>query len=46
MQESSIIIAINNDKNAPINHIADYVINANVEDVVPKMIRYYKQNSK
>ncbi|MBB3186521.1 electron transfer flavoprotein subunit alpha/FixB family protein [Microbacter margulisiae] len=46
MQESSIIIAINNDKNAPINHIADYAINANVEDVIPKMIRYYKQNSK
>ena len=30
----------------PINAIADYVINGNVEDVVPKMIKYYKQNSK
>jgi Electron transfer flavoprotein, alpha subunit len=46
MQESSIIIAINNDENAPINTISDYVITANVEDVVPKMIKYYKQNSK
>jgi len=46
MQESAIIISINNDENAPINAIADYVITANVEDVVPKMIKYYKQNSK
>ena len=28
MQESSIIISINNDPNAPINTIADYVITA------------------
>ncbi|MCD8388327.1 MAG: electron transfer flavoprotein subunit alpha/FixB family protein [Bacteroidales bacterium] len=46
MQESSIIISINNDPNAPINTIADYVINGNVEDVVPKLIKYYKKNSK
>jgi electron transfer flavoprotein alpha subunit len=46
MQESSIIISINNDENAPINTISDYVITANVEDVVPRMIKYYKQNSK
>lgn len=46
MQESSMIISINNDPNAPINKIADYVINGNVEDVLPKMIKYYKQNSK
>lgn len=46
MQESSIIISINNDPNAPINSIADYVINGNVEDVVPKLIKYYKKNSK
>ncbi|MBQ2301504.1 MAG: electron transfer flavoprotein subunit alpha, partial [Bacteroidaceae bacterium] len=37
---------INNDENAPINQIADYVINGTVEEVVPKLIRYYKQNSK
>ncbi|HHT23488.1 MAG TPA: electron transfer flavoprotein subunit alpha/FixB family protein [Bacteroidales bacterium] len=46
MQESSMIIAINNDPNAPINAIADYVITGNVEEVVPKMIKYYKKNSK
>ncbi len=46
MQDSSIIISINNDPNAPINTIADYVITGNVEDVVPKLIKYYKKNSK
>lgn len=46
MQESAIIISINNDPNAPINTIADYVITGNVEDVVPKLIKYYKKNSK
>ena len=46
MQESSIIISINNDSNAPINSIADYVITGTVEEVIPKMIKYYKKNSK
>lgn len=46
MQESSIIISVNNDPNAPINTIADYVITGNVEDVVSKLIKYYKKNSK
>lgn len=46
MQDSGIIISINNDPEAPINAIADYVIRGNIEDVVPKMIKYYKQNSK
>jgi electron transfer flavoprotein alpha subunit len=46
MKESSIIISINNDPNAPINTIADYVITGNYEDVVPKLIKYYKKNSK
>lgn len=46
MQESSMIISINSDPNAPINTIADYVIHGRVEDVVPKMIKYYKKNSK
>ena len=46
MQESGIIISINNDPNAPINTIADYVINGTVEEVIPKMIKYYKKNSK
>ncbi|MCP9611252.1 electron transfer flavoprotein subunit alpha/FixB family protein [Coprobacter tertius] len=46
MQDSSIIISVNNDPNAPINTIADYVITGTVEDILPKMIKYYKKNSK
>ena len=46
MQDSSIIISINPDPNAPINTIADYVITGNMEEVVPKLIKYYKKNSK
>ena len=46
MQESSIVISINNDPNAPINTIADYVINGDVEQVIPRLIKYYKKNSK
>ncbi|MDD4922423.1 MAG: electron transfer flavoprotein subunit alpha/FixB family protein [Bacteroidales bacterium] len=46
MQESSLIIAINNDPAAPINAVADYVITGDVETVIPKMIKYYKKNSK
>ena len=46
MQDSGIIISINNDPDAPINQIADYVINGDVGEVLPKMIKYYKQNSK
>ena len=46
MQESAMIIAINNDPNAPINTVADYVITGEVETVIPKMIKYYKKNSK
>ena len=46
MQESAIIIAINNDPKAPINQIADYVITGTVEEVLPKMIKFYKKNSK
>ncbi len=46
MQESSIIISINNDPDAPINTIADYVITGDMEEIVPKLIKYYKKNSK
>ena len=46
MQDAGIIISINSDENAPINAIADYVINGTVEEVLPKMIKYYKKNSK
>ena len=46
MQDSAIIISINNDPNAPINTIADYVITGDIEEVIPKLIKYYKKNSK
>ncbi|MFA7582162.1 MAG: electron transfer flavoprotein subunit alpha/FixB family protein [Proteiniphilum sp.] len=46
MQDSSIIISINNDPGAPINTIADYVITGEVEKVIPKMIKYYRKNTK
>ena len=46
MQESSMIISVNNDPNAPINSIADYVITGDMESVIPRMIKFYKENSK
>ncbi|MBQ9311188.1 MAG: electron transfer flavoprotein subunit alpha/FixB family protein [Bacteroidales bacterium] len=46
MRDSGIIISINTDPDAPINKIADYVITGKVEEVVPKLIKYYKANSK
>ena len=46
MQDSGIIISVNSDPDAPINAIADYVINGTVEEVIPKMIKYYKANNK
>lgn len=46
MKESGIIISINTDPKAPINQIADYIITGSVEEVVPKLIKYYKSNSK
>jgi len=46
MDQSAQIISINTDPNAPINQIADYVVIGSVLDVIPKMIKYYKKNSK
>lgn len=46
MDQSSQIISINNDPNAPINQIADYAIIGDLAEVLPKMIKYYKLNSK
>lgn len=46
MDQSAKIISINTDPHAPINAIADYTINGSVESVVPKMIKYYKSNTK
>jgi electron transfer flavoprotein alpha subunit len=46
MEDAAIVIAINNDENAPINQIADYVITGDLNVVIPKLINYYKNNSK
>jgi electron transfer flavoprotein alpha subunit len=46
MDQSAQIISINTDPNAPINNIADYAIIGSITDVIPKMIKYYKANSK
>jgi len=46
MDQSSMVISINTDPDAPINKIADYAITGDVNDIIPKMIKYYKQNSK
>ncbi len=44
MDQSSMIISINTDPNAPINSIADYTIIGDVMDILPKMIKSYKAN--
>jgi electron transfer flavoprotein alpha subunit len=44
MDQSSMIISINTDPNAPINSIADYTIIGDAMDVLPKMIKSYKSN--
>ena len=46
MQDASMIISINNDPEAPINNLADYVINGDVGVVIPKMIKFYTANDK
>ncbi len=46
MEQSAQIIAINTDPEAPINSIADYVITGDIAEIIPKMIKYYKKNSK
>ncbi|MBQ3382383.1 MAG: electron transfer flavoprotein subunit alpha/FixB family protein [Bacteroidales bacterium] len=46
MDQSKIIIAINNDPQAPIHKIADYSIIGDLNEVVPKMIASYKKQSK
>jgi electron transfer flavoprotein alpha subunit len=46
MAESAMVISINTDPHAPINNIADYVITGDIAEVLPKMIKYYKKNSK
>jgi electron transfer flavoprotein alpha subunit len=46
MEQSAMIISINNDPAAPINQIADYAITGDVSEIIPKLIKYYKKNSK
>ncbi|MBE9488286.1 MAG: electron transfer flavoprotein subunit alpha/FixB family protein [Bacteroidetes bacterium] len=46
MEESAMVISINNDADAPINQLADYAIVGDVSQVVKKMIKYYKENTK
>lgn len=46
MEQSAMIISINNDPTAPINQIADYAITGDVSEIIPKLIKYYKKNSK
>jgi electron transfer flavoprotein alpha subunit len=46
MQDSALIVSINNDPGAPINKIADYVITGDLTVIIPKMIKYYRQNTK
>jgi electron transfer flavoprotein alpha subunit len=46
MEESAQIIAINTDPEAPINSIADYVITGDVAEIIPKMIKFYRANTK
>lgn len=46
MDQSAQIISINTDPHAPINQIADYTIVGNVTNILPKMIKYYKQHAK
>ena len=46
MDQSAQIISVNSDPDAPINHIADYTIIGDISDILPKMIKYYKKNSK
>jgi electron transfer flavoprotein alpha subunit len=46
MEESAKIISINTDEKAPINAIADYTIIGDLNEVLPKMVKYYKANSK
>lgn len=46
MDQSSKIISINTDANAPINAIADYTIIGDAFEIIPKLIKHYKSNTK
>lgn len=46
MTDSAKVISINSDPNAPINQIADYAIEGDLATIIPKMIAFYKKNTK
>ena len=46
MDQSSKIISINTDANAPLNTIADYTVHGDIMTVLPKLITYYKKHTK
>ncbi|HIW87331.1 MAG TPA: electron transfer flavoprotein subunit alpha/FixB family protein [Candidatus Onthomorpha intestinigallinarum] len=46
MDQSSKIISINTDPKAPINAIADYTIIGDAFEIIPKLIKHYKANTK
>ncbi|MGB4204280.1 MAG: electron transfer flavoprotein subunit alpha/FixB family protein [Bacteroidales bacterium] len=46
MDQSAQVISINTDPNAPINAIADYTIIGDIAEVIPKIISFYRKNSK
>ncbi|MEN8121087.1 MAG: electron transfer flavoprotein subunit alpha/FixB family protein [Bacteroidota bacterium] len=46
MDQSAMIVSVNTDKNAPISNIADYNIQGDVADVIPRLIKFYKKNTK
>ncbi len=46
MDKSAQIISINSDPDAPIHKLADYAIIGEFNEVIPKMIKFYKDESK
>ena len=46
MEQSGMIISINTDPSAPINRLADWVIEGDVSEVIPKMVKAYRENAK
>ncbi len=46
MDQSAMIVSINTDEHAPINSIADYNIHGDLNEVIPKLIKFYKKNTK